>query len=152
YRRICRAVLSAFATAGIPIILLKGAVLADTVYDNPALRHNHDIDILFAGPDASLAVGLVSFLRFGALLSEVDADWQDLHFVHESGLPLVLHRQLFCIPLYNTATADLRARSQEQVIAEVSVRTLSPVDQLLHVCGHAASCASRQSLRWVCDV
>src|SRR5262249_28868740 len=50
-----------------------------------------------------------------------------------------------------TVMSDLRARSQMRVIAGVAARVLSPADQLLHVCGHAASCASRDSLRWVCD-
>ena len=151
YRRICREVLSAFATAGIPIIILKGAVLTDTVYANPALRHSHDIDILLEESDPSHALSVLSSLRFAPLRQAVDPEWQDLHFVHESGLPLVLHRWLFRIPLYNTVTADMRARSHKLMIAEVPARTLSPVDQLLHVCAHATSCARRESLRWVCD-
>jgi putative nucleotidyltransferase-like protein len=151
YRRICREVLSAFATAGIPFVVLKGAALADTVYATPALRHSHDIDILLEEPDPSPTIRLLSSLRFAPLRQAVDPEWQDLEFIHESGLPLVLHRRLFPIPLYNTVTADLRARSQMRTIAGVAARILSPLDQLLHVCGHAASCASRESLHWVCD-
>lgn len=151
YRRICREVLSTFATAGIPLIILKGAVLADTVYANPALRHSHDIDILLAEPDPSHAVRLLSSLGFVPLRQAVDPEWQDLQFVHESGLPLVVHRQPFCLPLYNATTADLWTRSHRQIIADIPASILSPPDQLLHVCGHAASCTSRESLRWVCD-
>jgi hypothetical protein len=151
YRRICREVLSTFATAGIPLIILKGAVLADTVYANPALRHSHDIDILLAEPDPSHAIRLLSSLRFIPLRPPVDPERQDLQFVHESGLPLVLHRQPFCLPLYNATTADLWTRSQRQIIADIPASILSPPDQLLHVCGHATSCTSRESFRWVCD-
>jgi hypothetical protein len=151
YHRICRDVLSTFATAGIPIIILKGAMLADTVYANPALRHCHDIDILLEEPDPSRALRLLSSLRFAPLRQVVDSECLDTQLVHESGLPLVLHRQLFRISLYNTAMADIWARSQTHVIADVPACILSPADQLLHVCCHAASGTSRESLRWACD-
>jgi hypothetical protein len=151
YRRICHEVLSALTAAEIPIVALKGAVLADTVYSGPALRHSHDIDILLGEPDPSRAIGLVSSLGFAPPKEKLGPGWQDLRLEHESGLSLVFHRHFFRIPLYNTAAAEMWARSQTQVITGVPVRTLSPADQLLHVCGHAASCASRESLRWVCD-
>ncbi|HKA56745.1 MAG TPA: nucleotidyltransferase family protein [Candidatus Binatia bacterium] len=151
YRRLCRRALLALTTAGIPIIALKGAVLADTVYGHPTLRHSHDIDLLLRESDPSHTVSLLSSVGFTSLRREIDTAWQDIHLVHESGLPLVLHRRLFRTPCYNTATTDLWARSRTQAVADVPVRVLAPVDQLVHVCGHAASCASRESLRWVCD-
>ena len=151
YRRVCRDVFAAFSTAGIPAVVLKGAALADTVYADPALRHCHDIDILLGESDPSRAISLLSSLGFTPLGKEMGAEWQDIQLAHQSGLPLVLHRHLFRIPFYNAVMPDMWARSQTQVIAEVPARILSPADQLLHVCGHAASCASRESLRWVCD-
>jgi Uncharacterised nucleotidyltransferase len=151
YRRICRDVFAAFSTAGIPAVVLKGAALADTVYADLALRHCHDIDLLLGEPDPSRAISLLASLGFTPPREERGAEWQDIQLAHHSGLPLVLHRQLFHIPLYNAVMPDLWARSQTQIIAEVPARILSPADQLLHVCGHAASCASRESLRWVCD-
>jgi len=151
YRRVCRDVFAAFSTVGIPAVVLKGAALADTVYADPALRHCHDIDLLLGESDPSRAISLLASLGFTPPREELGAKWQDIQLAHQSGLPLVLHRHLFRIPLYNVVMPDMWARSQTQVIADVPVRILSPADQLLHVCGHAASCASRESLRWVCD-
>jgi hypothetical protein len=151
YRRVCWDVFAAFSTAGISAVVLKGAALADMVYANPVLRHCHDIDILLGEPDPSRAISLLSSRGFTPPREEIGAKWQDLQLAHHSGLPLVLHRHLFHIPLYNAAMLDLWARTQTQIIAEVPARILSPADQLLHVCGHAASRASRESLRWVCD-
>ncbi len=151
YRRVCRDVLAAFSSAGIPAVVLKGAALADTVYTDPLLRHCHDIDLLLGESDPSRAVSLLSSLGFTPPREEIDPAWQDIQLAHHSGLPLVLHRHFFRIPLYNAVMPDLWVRSQTQIIAEVPARILSPTDQLLHVCGHATSCASRESLRWVCD-
>jgi len=151
YRRICQNVLSTLTAAGMPIIALKGAVLAETVYDHPALRHSHDIDILLGENDPSRALSLLSSLGFAPLRPAGDPEWQNIQFIHQSGLPLALHHHPFHVPLHNAAQADMWARSQTQVVADVPVRTLSPADALLHLCGHASYCPSRTSLRWVCD-
>jgi hypothetical protein len=152
YRRICRDLLSAFAATGISSIVLKGAALADLVYAYPALRHCHDLDLLLEEPDPSRAIGALSSLGFSLLDRTTPlGEWQDLQFVHETGLPLVLHRHLFRLPLYNAIAPEMQARSQIHHVADVPVQILTPTDQLLHVCGHAASCASRESLRWACD-
>jgi hypothetical protein len=152
YRRICREVLSAFAAAGISSIVLKGAALADLVYAHPALRHCHDLDLLLEESDPAKAIRLLSSLGFSLIERALPlSEWQDLQFVHESGLPLELHRYLFRLPLYNTIAPEIQARSHVHHVADVPVRILTLADQLLHVCGHAASCASRESLRWACD-
>ena len=41
YRSICGNVLAAFRRENIQAIVLKGAALADTVYENPVLQHSH---------------------------------------------------------------------------------------------------------------
>ncbi len=151
YRHICREVFSALTAAGIPIIMLKGATLADTVYGDPALRHSRDIDLLLGEADPSRVLNLLSTVGFTLPKEKIMPKWQDIYLEHGSGLPLALHRHFFHIPLYNGCTADLWARSQMQVIADVPVRTLSPADALLHICGHASYSPSRVSLRWVCD-
>lgn len=150
YRRICRDVLSSLTAAGIPFILLRDAVLAETVYRDPALRHSHNFDILLGEVDPLRSITLLSSLGFVPLSKEVPSAWQDIQFTHESGLPLVCHRQLFCFPPYNTEIVRMWTRSQTQVIADVPVHTLSPADTLLHLCGCAFSSPSA-SLSWVCD-
>ena len=151
YRGICQKVLSALERDDISVLVLKGAALAETVFDEPALRHCHDIDLLIEHDDmiratkSLLALGWTHRkVRFG---NANDSLW----FEHDSGLPLELHKCLFRIPYYCAPLERIWARSQTKSITNVSSRILSPSDNLLHVCGHASYCRSRDSLRWVTD-
>lgn len=56
--------LAAFADAGIPIILLKGAALAHLIYPSPAVRAMVDIDVLVAAGDTERAVAISRDLGF----------------------------------------------------------------------------------------
>ena len=151
YRRLFRNVLAALATDRIPVLVLKGAALADTVYEKPALRHCHDIDLLVGEDDMCHAVSRLTSLGWTLPKTGRGSGIEDLRLEHESGLPLELHRRLFRLPYYRAPLADIWARSQMQSIAGISTRILSPADSLLYVCGHASYCRSRESLRWVCD-
>jgi hypothetical protein len=55
------------------------------------------------------------------------------------------------MPFYNLSLEDIWERSQVQVVDGVPTRILSPADNLLHICGHASYCTSRESLLWVSD-
>lgn len=153
YRRILRDVLTALNTAGISHIVCKGTALADTVYADPTLRHCHDIDILFrTEDDLSIAAPLFPSMGFAPSEEACDPGVGPTILLHESGLPLRLHRRLFRVSEYEMPLDDLWGRSQIQSIAGVPARCLSPADNLLHVCIQAASCSgSRGSLRWVPD-
>jgi len=151
YRRICREVLSSLTAAGIPFMLLGGAVLAETVYRDPALRHSHDIDILLGEADPCRAINLLASVGFVPLAKDVSPAWPNLQCTHKSGLRLMLHRQLFCIPPYQIESMSMWTRCQTHVIADVPVHVLSPEDTLLHLCGRVFLSPSRASLSWVCD-
>ena len=56
--------LAAFAAAGIPVILLKGAALAHRIYTSPALRPMVDIDVLVRHVDIERAVRAASTLGY----------------------------------------------------------------------------------------
>jgi Uncharacterised nucleotidyltransferase len=56
--------LVAFATAGIPIILLKGAALAHRIYPSPELRPMVDIDVLIDPADTERAVAIARSLGY----------------------------------------------------------------------------------------
>ena len=66
YRRICGELVAVLAAAGVPAVLLRGGALVATVYDDPAVRHCHDVAFLvqpadLARADAALrAAGLTS--------------------------------------------------------------------------------------------
>ncbi len=151
FRRICRDVLLLLARGDIPTIVLKGVALAETVYDNPALRHCHDIDLLLRDHHLNRAAELLRPLGFQE--ADPKGGWgsKDCRLKHESGLSLELHSRLFVLDYSNRSLAEMWNRSEYRLIAGVQGRILSPADNLLHVCGHAFYSAKRRSLRWVCD-
>jgi hypothetical protein len=77
---LCR-VLSAFSSAGVDVLLIKGAALAYTVYPEPWLRPREDTDLLVRAGDA---------VRAGALLG--DAGY---HPVPRQSGRLVTNQQLY---------------------------------------------------------
>jgi hypothetical protein len=152
YRQICRNVFTVLKDQGMPAIVLKGAALAETVYSDPALRHSHDIEILVEHPELDEIVDLLTSRRFAPPSRKASrTDSGDIELIHESGLPLILHRKLFPIPFYNAALLDICSRAQIATICDIPVRVLSPADALLHTCGHAVYSPSRESFRWIAD-
>jgi hypothetical protein len=153
YRRILRDVLSALNAHDVSYIVCKGAALADTVYADPVLRHCHDIDILLlTDDDLTRAASLLPPMGYSRSGEAEDPETRPATWLHDSGLPLLLHRRLFRVPQYDVLLENLWRRRRMQSIAGVPTHVLSPADNLLHVCIQAASCpGSRQSLRWVPD-
>jgi hypothetical protein len=45
FRRACKLAFETLTNAKIPFLVLKGAAFAETVYDEPSLRHCHDCDL-----------------------------------------------------------------------------------------------------------
>jgi hypothetical protein len=151
YSGICARALGALVQSSVPILVLKGAAAAETVYDEPGLRHCHDLDLLAAPRDFERVSACLESLGW-VLLSKNSTDPADsVRFEHKSGLPLGLHGRLFRLPYYQTPLEEVWSRSERQVIAGVSSRIMSMPDNLMHICGHASCCGNRESLRWVCD-
>ncbi len=65
---VLRDILSAYADAGIPALVLKGAALSHTVYPEPGLRPMTDLDILVREGDLWRAQSLLADLGFDAPL------------------------------------------------------------------------------------
>lgn len=153
YRRILRDVLSTLNAHDVSYIVCKGAALADTVYADPVLRHCHDIDILLPTDDDLMrAASLLPPMGYRRSGEAEDPETRPATWIHDSGLPLLLHRRLFRVPQYDAPFEHLWRRRRRQSIAGVPAHVLSPADNLVHVCIQAASCpASRESLRWVPD-
>ncbi len=151
YRAICRAALEALGASGVSVLVIKGAALAEIVYDHPAQRHCHDIDLLVAPDDLERAVRALGTAGFTPASASPDYGPSDIRLDHPSGLPLELHAKLFALPFYSLPATEAWERSRATTIAGVAARVLSPEHALVHVCGHASYSASRASLRWVCD-
>jgi len=151
YSQICRDVASTLNTAGISAVLLKGAALAETVYPLPVLQHSHYLDILINDNDLSRTVALLPSLGFAQSGEPIECSGKECEFVHESKLPLVIHRRLFGVPFFQISIAEIWARSRSHMISGVPMRLLSPADNLFHICGSVFDPERHESLRWVCD-
>ncbi|MDH7485529.1 MAG: nucleotidyltransferase family protein [Anaerolineae bacterium] len=137
--------LSALEEAGIPVVLLKGAILAKGLYPNPALRPMGDLDILV--PREEMA-------RLGALLEAIGYAWDghcgpDKHRGYERQLGDVTirmeaHWHLISegYGLQRCHDLDIGAfwgRAVRVMVEGRPALALSPEDTLLHLCLHQAS-------------
>jgi hypothetical protein len=152
-------VLAALRTENIPVIVLKGAHLAELVYGNIALRTMGDLDLL---------VKKDALARAAAKLRELGYAWEDrqgieafyasMHhlppFVRPGAALIEIHRTILD-PLLglNIENDGLWERSRAVVVAGVETRVLSPEDLLLHLCVHATYHSySVHGLRPFCDI
>jgi hypothetical protein len=151
YRRICSEVLATLAATEIPLLALNGAALAESVYEDWALRHSGSLDLLLQEDDLLRAEAALRAAGLFKTASGLRPGAQAVRLVHESGLPIVLRSALFSMPYYQVPLADVWQRSLAWPIAGVAVQILSPADALLRVCGVASCSRSRETLEWACD-
>jgi Uncharacterised nucleotidyltransferase len=151
YSRICGDVTSQLTSARISAVLLKGAALAETVYPLPVLQHSHYLDILVNDDDLPRTVNLFTSLGFTRSSDQAAGRWKKYELVHESGLPLLLHRRLFALPFFQIPVEEFWARNRIQMISGVPTRLLNPADNLFHICASVFDAGRHDSLRWVCD-
>jgi hypothetical protein len=145
--------LKTFNRESIPVIALKGSVLAQTLYTNPALRPMGDLDLLIRQADIArvkpllLAVGYqISPDPFGRSASFRWHFLKGMPFrkVGEDGasLELDLHWHLVFFDWYgDVVKMDLDGFWQRAVpvnIAGKRVLQLCPEDTILHLCAHMA--------------
>jgi hypothetical protein len=150
-RRLAAGLLASLAERGVDAVLLRGMVLAETVYPEPYRRHTHDID-LFVRPDQlSGAVDAARAAGFAELAEDPDRLPGGVRLVHPSGLPVELHTSLFLDPFYAAELDGMAARHRTRELLGTRVTVLGTADQLVHVCGNAAQSPVRGSLRWVTD-
>ena len=144
---------------GVSWVLVKGPVLSEVVYERSDLRVYQDLDIVIA-PDA-YTDAIDALESAGCEL--LDRNWDvirregraQLHVSLRLGTVADVHRHLlnraivrhsFAVPM-----GDLFARARTVTVGAVTVKTLDPVDTLLHLCIHA-SLAGAHQLLWLKDV
>jgi hypothetical protein len=145
--------------AGVGWLAFKGPVIAALLYDPPATRRYHDLDIWV--PRASFPDGIHALESNGAPV--LDANWPLIHREGRGQLHLrlpmgtvadvhwhLLNRRVvrdsFSIPM-----DDLLERSRVVDVEGQPVQTLDPVDTLLHLGLHAAL-GGADRLGWLEDV
>lgn len=133
-------VLSALKEQGIPVIVLKGAYLGETVYRNIGVRTLTDVDLLFKKEDFQHAVEVLNHRH---LLS------------HDSGLFLDLHWNIGSLLVELNLNMDaIWAAAEPATVAGVEVFALGKEDLLLHLCAQMIFCRrmAYAGLRTLCDI
>ncbi|MFO7650116.1 MAG: nucleotidyltransferase family protein [bacterium] len=140
YRRL-QPVLAALRDAGIPVIVLKGAFLAEAVYGDVALRPMADADLMVRKADLPGARAVL-LAAGGTPACPVDVN---RHCRRNVSLPTVFIRDI-AVELhwsierphgpFRADSAGLWDRARPAAIAGVEVLALSPEDLLLHLCLH----------------
>lgn len=151
-----------FARADIPVLALKGVVLAQLVYGSAGAKQNRDIDLLVPVDCAEAAMRLLE--REGYRLVSPAAHLsarqrravvryaRDVEFVHgDGGVRLDLQWRLADNPMLLRGV-DARAATQSVVLPDgSSVRTLAPDDLFAYLCVHGAYHAWSR-LKWLADL
>ena len=138
-------ILHGLATAGLAVLLLKGAALAQAIYGNPALRPMGDLDLLVRREDVPTAVAAMAALGYTRVRAE---PWANATTATENELllckpgrstaPLELHWSLLDSPYYQQKL-DMQWFWQTALPIQVegtSALMLGPEAQVLHLCAH----------------
>jgi hypothetical protein len=132
--------IAVFNTKGIPVILLKGAHLAELVYGNIALRPMSDADILVRKEDLRRADILL--IEQGYCRSPLEKQGSALEhlapYIKSDAADIEVHFHITGPPFSRRFDPTaLWERAHRQTLQGVEVLTLCPGDLLLHLCVHA---------------
>ena len=153
-------VLALLRRDNIPVIVLKGAHLAELVYGNRALRSMGDVDLLVHTQDLMRVEAILFGISYTPTDFKRTIEKDNRHFgymLSKRELYLEVHWTL--LPSEYPFDIDINgqwARSRPAVIAGSEVAVLCPEDLLLYLCLHA-SCLHRfetglTGLRQLCDI
>lgn len=130
---------------GLPIIPLKGILLANSLYPDAALRPFSDIDLLINKEHLPAVMQLLvsqGYYRLPELRNQFEEKFTScVTFIKESALqPVVveLHWHILYFPTYAPAIRidDFWTNSQHQKINGCKVQAFKPEHQLIHLCLH----------------
>lgn len=136
-------ILEALGRKGIEPVLLKGAALALTLYDQPALRPMQDLDLLVPAGDVSRAVEVVQSLGFSGIRGTLSDEFYE---GHHHARPMIrpgdqviveIHRGL--VPPEDGLLIEagpLIERAVRAVALDRPLRVLCREDQVLHLALH----------------
>jgi hypothetical protein len=154
-------ILGALERARVPVIVLKGAALAETVYGNLSLRPMGDVDLLVQRRDQASACGVIGGLGYSLGRAETHpgalAEHENelvLYKADRVGVSVDLHWSLFDSPYYQSRIAMdwFWQTAQTATIAGVTARVLAPEALLIHLCGHLALHHGATGLLWWHDI
>jgi hypothetical protein len=129
--------------AGIRVLVLKGAYLAERVYGDRTLRPMGDIDLLVPAANVGAAGRVLTACGYQAMPGRGRVDYTQHHhgrpFWRRGAVPVEIHWTI--TPPATKLAVDVDALWRRAVLAEVAgarVHALSPNDLILHLCLHAS--------------
>lgn len=149
-------VLGLLRHANIPVIVLKGAHLAELVYGNIALRPMGDVDVLVHKDDLMRVEEALLGMGYAPAECHRQIAEDNCHFVY--GLP---NRELFVEVHWNFLSSNYRfrididgqwKRSRQVIVAGVEVSVLGPEDLLLYLCLHTSKHLFEMGLKPLYDI
>jgi len=147
-------VLSIFDQHKIPVISLKGTVLAEQLYGNPALRSVADIDILVQAEKLSPAGAILGELGYqqSALKKTKNHPFHQAPYYKRGQFPLVieLHWDLDNPEVVAIPQEKIWHRVQQVKIQDKIVLVLSPEDTLIYLANNFTK-PSNLILKSLCD-
>jgi hypothetical protein len=167
YHELCR-ILTALHP--LPVVVLKGAALAATLYPSIGLRPMGDLDLLVSRERLTEAVACLKALGYVEPYPEMAPGLNPLagHHVELQGgrdthLALELHwtfhwtivgRKRDSIPWFWTQTEPLIFPAPQSFVSPAPVLTFTPTAHLLYLCAHLMlqHGEARSGLRWFYDI
>ena len=152
----------AFQTAKVPVLPLKGPVLAVTLYGDVAARASSDIDLLIRPAHLQQAADVLcaAGYRLHSTLPKTNRQ-SSLHLNKENELCFLRPSDGMCVDLHGSLLPhyfpqpvlanDLWRRSRIVSIAGCEIASLDDEDQLLYLCAHGTK-HQWERLSWICDV
>lgn len=140
----------------IAVIVLKGAYLAETVYDNIGLRSMSDVDLLVKKGD--LLRVEQELLASGGMPEDCNRVITQYNHCFgykllKSGLRMEIHWTIRDSDHpFQIDVEGLWSRAQPVTLAQAPAWALSPEDLLLHLCLHTAKHAYEMQVRMLCDI
>lgn len=150
--------IQALRQAGIDVMLLKGAAVTLSYYQNYGLRPMGDFDLMVRFKDVSAAIEILTengwkseFPMHGKLGQNILTYTHAMHFKDNSGLDLDFHWHLSPLCVDSAADSSFWSDSITAKFDSVDARLLNPADQLLHICVHGLTCSRIPSIHWIPD-
>ncbi len=136
-------ILAAFEREDIPVILLKGAALAEIVYANPALRPMMDLDLLIQRPHLDAATQVLTSLGFASDSREprrgTTAAFESQIRFHRADLTdslVELHWSLLDSPYYQARLDEAWFWQSARPGRDTRAPVLGPEAQIIHLGAH----------------
>jgi hypothetical protein len=139
-----------------PLLPLKGLVLANTVYSDPAARPMSDLDVAVRPRDLDATGHILSGLGWRRLFGDrarySPRHGHDVAFTNENGHVLEVHYKLFHEMAIDASVEPLFERAIEVELLGKKRPIPCWDDQLFLVAVHAATHAFGESASWIVDL